>query len=145
MKVTLLMIVVSLASVAVEAGERVTDIDIFTDSLHPIVVGVVTPSLHIRYYDLDAAPRFEAELSTGLPSDPLAAERAARERLRTLGVTEFAARLATAFRGALLAHRYALVKYPAVVFDEEAVVYGVRDLSAALLRYERWRAERARR
>ena len=145
MKVALLIIAFSLASLAVKAGERVTRIDIFTDSLHPVVVDVVTPLMHIRYYDLDAAPRFEAELSGGLSSDPLAAERAARERLRTLDVTEYAARLATAFRGALLAHRYALVKYPAVVFDEEAVVYGVRDLSAALLRYDGWRAERARR
>lgn len=137
-----LLIALELVSLTCGAQEPAVHVDLFTDSTHPIAVHAAPPSVHVNYYDLDAAPRFEAMLSEGLPADPVAAERLARERLQSLDVGRYAAALRTAFRGALLAHSYALVKYPAMVFDGRAVIYGVRDLDDAFARYRSWRDER---
>ena len=39
--------------------------------------------------------------------------------------------------------QYGLEKYPAIVFDGELIVYGLTDLSTALMHYRRWRAGEA--
>lgn len=137
---TPLLIALCLVITTTEAQEPSIRVDVFTDSRHPVSVDSTSSSLQVNYYDLDAAPRFEETLSAGLPADPLAAERLARQRLQTLDLSHYASQLRAAFRGALLAHSYALVKYPALVFDGEAVVYGVRSLDDALQRYRRWRS-----
>ncbi len=41
--------------------------------------------------------------------------------------------------GLAKAKQYGLDRYPAIVFDGRAVVYGVRDLGEALARYRQWR------
>jgi len=35
-------------------------------------------------------------------------------------------------------------RYPAIVFDGQAVVYGVTDVETALAHYQKWRQEGAR-
>ena len=37
------------------------------------------------------------------------------------------------------AMQYGVDRYPAIVFDGQAVVYGVTDLKAALVHYQMWR------
>lgn len=137
-----LLILLSILASSAGAGERALRVDVFTDSTHPVALDGASTAIQISYHDLDAALRFEEQLSAGLPADPLAAEPLARQRLQALDLDRYAAQLRAAFRGALLAHGYALVKYPAIVFDGEAVVYGVRRLDAALRHYERWRSKR---
>jgi integrating conjugative element protein (TIGR03757 family) len=94
------------------------------------------PGAHLEVHDLGAPQRFEARLSAGLPGDPDAAQRLLEQRLQD---SDLEAQALAAFGGLLQAARLGLDRLPAVVFDGQAIVYGVLDLSTALAEYTRWR------
>ena len=91
----------------------------------------------IEVYALDGIDRLEAGLSESLPIDPKAARRAVLERVSVVdslrrGVAQRAA------LGLLNAAGYGIDRYPAIVFDGDAVVYGVTDMGEALRHYRLW-------
>jgi integrating conjugative element protein (TIGR03757 family) len=92
-------------------------------------------SVAVEVYALDALDRLAANLSDPLPTEPNVARRTARARLGRLapGQVEAARRAAS---GLLKAAGYGIDRYPAVVFDGHAVVYGVTDLDEALRHFE---------
>jgi len=92
----------------------------------------------LRVYELDSINRLEATLSQVLTADPGEAERIVLQRIQDLEARE-RARMGRAAIGLATAKQYGIDRYPAIVFDGEAVVYGVTDLQAALQRYRRWR------
>jgi integrating conjugative element protein (TIGR03757 family) len=49
-------------------------------------------------------------------------------------------RMQSSAQGLAKAMQYGIDRYPAVVFDGQAVVYGVTDLQAAIGHYQTWRA-----
>ena len=95
------------------------------------------PGVRIAVYDLGAAARFEAELSAGLPAEPAQAQIAAQERIHALG-EDLESHLQAAFGGLVRAARLDLDRLPAVVFNGQAIVYGITDLAAAHARYAEW-------
>jgi integrating conjugative element protein (TIGR03757 family) len=115
-------------------------IEVITDSAHPVTgLEAIAAHLEVYIYDLDSPSRLEAQLSEGLPADPTAAARLARQRLDTLGRQPLATPFAQAYAGLLKALEYGIDRYPAVVFDGGAsVVYGITDLDEALDYYRRW-------
>ena len=91
----------------------------------------------VQIYEIDGIKRFEAQLSRGLSSDADAARRQAIERVTHVyeGQKKQVQRSAIGLSKAV---QYGVDRYPAVVFDGEAVVYGVTDLGEALHRYRQW-------
>lgn len=120
-------------------------IEVFSTSEQP-VVGAEHERLRtatITTYAVDGLERFESELSEGLPADPDTAKAAALRRIQRLDDARMAPAKDAAF-GLAKAVQYGVDRYPAIVFDGRAVVYGVTDLVKALDRYEAWQREHAR-
>jgi integrating conjugative element protein (TIGR03757 family) len=92
-------------------------------------------SVAVEVYALDGLDRLVADLSDQLPTEPNVARRTARARLGRVGPGQLeAARQAAS--GLRKAAGYGIDRYPAVVFDGHAVVYGVTDLDEASRRFE---------
>lgn len=126
------------------AGEALS-VEVFTASERP-VTSVEDERLRtatVTTYAIDGLERFESGLSEGLPQDPEAAKAEALRRVQQLG----RARMVPAKNAAIglaKAVQYAVDRYPAIVFDGRAVVYGLTDLVEAIDRYEAWQREQAR-
>jgi len=122
---------VSLAFLASLAGspnaaDEVLSAVVFTDREHPIMHVDSLPGAKI--YRVDVLPSALARLSEGLPADDHAATGIVSRRLSILD----AEALRSCAQGLVLAKlRYRLDRYPAVVFEGRAVIYGVTDLAVA--------------
>ena len=118
-------------------------IEIFTTTDQPInaIDRFVEKHMHvaIQIHTLDAIKGLEDTLSQGLAADPEKAKRLVLDRLQQLnkGTRSQLEHSATALAKAV---QYGVEKYPAMIFDGELVVYGLTDLSVALMHYGLWRA-----
>ena len=136
----LLGLVFPLASVAPESPAP-TRIEIISDSTHPVAdVSLVQAQLgraaSIRYFEIDAQARLDEALSKNLPPNPEQARATALQRIQALDRTKLEEELSESLDGLLLAQRYGIDRYPAIVFDEgKIVVYGVTDLREAVNLY----------
>ena len=101
-----------------------------------INTGNVQPDIQIL--NLDTVGNIEQRLSDGLPVDPLQARIMTDQRITQIGRSQLDAELRTAYLplGTMMA--YALDRYPVIIFDREAVIYGVTDLAQAMNRYRLW-------
>lgn len=137
----LLGLVLPLASIAAEP-RMPNRIEIISDAAHPIEnIAVVQKQLgsgaSIRYFTIDAQARLDEALSKDLPADPEQARAIALKRIQALDRPGLAQELTESFEGLLLAQRYGVNRYPAIVFDEgKSVVYGVADLPEAVRLYQ---------
>lgn len=126
-------------STPVWAGEALS-IEVFTTSERS-VIGADQERLRtvtVTVYAVDGLERFESGLSEGLPADPETAKTEALRRIRHLDDTGMAPAKNAAI-GLGKAVQYGVNRYPAIVFDGRAVVYGVTDLGDAVARYAAWR------
>ena len=128
------------AAVAEVSPSRV---EIFTASDEPAwdlqEVPASLKDTDIRVYWLDGIHRLEAELSQRLPADAHSAERAVLERLQHLD-KDRRERVAESALALARAVHLGIDRYPAIVIDEQWVLYGLTDLSAAVTLYRRWQA-----
>ena len=137
----LLGLALPLAASAVESGMP-SRIDIISDAANPVEnIPVVEKQLgsgaSVRYFTIDAQARLDEALSKDLPADPEQARAIALKRIQTLDQPGLATELSESVEGLLLARRYGIDRYPAVVFDEgKHVVYGVVDLREAMRLYQ---------
>jgi integrating conjugative element protein (TIGR03757 family) len=128
------------AATAAAADPAVSErlrLQVFTSAAHPPVgleelAGVAT----VELYPVDAVARLEATLSAGLPDDPEAAKALALERLQALDEATIE-RLNAGASGLALARQHGLDRFPAVVIDGHAIVYGVMDLRQVVALYRR--------
>jgi len=94
----------------------------------------------VEVYALDGLDKLAANLSVQLPTEPNVARRTAMARLGRLDPgqvdPEQLDALQRAASGLLKAAEYGIDRYPAVVFDGYAVVYGVTDLDEAFRHFE---------
>ncbi len=110
--------------------------------IQPPVSDDVTSPPAMEVYEIDDIASLESALSKGLPADPDGAQRLVRKRL---GQVIDRSRLDHARRcaaGLLNATEYGINRYPAVVFDGDAVVYGITDIGEALRYYRMWKGGR---
>ena len=121
-----------------DATDRLPLIEVFIDSTQTATAGGDGATI----YHIDRVARLQHRLSEGLPADPELAKQRVLERLQHVDAS-VSAELEHAAQGLLLAVQYGLDRYPAVIFDGRAVVYGVTDLSEALSHYRRWQGEAA--
>lgn len=101
-------------------------VEIFTDRDHPLRNVEALPGAVV--YRIDGLARAMEKISADLPADQASASDLASRRLARLDRQE----LAEAAQGLTLAWlQYRLDRYPAIVFDGRAVIYGVTDLALA--------------
>ena len=126
------------------AGDALV-IETFATSEQPVVGGEHERlrTATITIYAVDGLERFESGLSEGLPADPEAAKAEALRRIHHLDDARMVPAKNAAY-GLAKAVQYGVDRYPAIVFDGRAVVYGVTDLVQALDRYEAWQREQTR-
>lgn len=89
-------------------------------------------------YEIDGVERLERFLSDGLPNNPEAAKRVALARIAELDEARMSA-VEQGTLGLAKAAQYGLDRYPAIVFNGEAVVYGITNVKAAVDLYQAWR------
>ncbi len=109
-------------------------IEIFTTARSPVATAA---GRAVQIYTLDALSAIEAGLSARLPRDSEIAAQLASAEIQGAW-RKNAETLTHAYQGLLKARQYSLQKLPAVVFDGQAVIYGITDLSQALSHYRRW-------
>lgn len=132
-----------LFSGVLQAGERLS-LEVFTAAEFP-VSGQDDRRMQgatVTVYAIDGLEQFDLALSQNLPTD---ADAAKAEALRRIGELDDA-RMAPAKDAAIglaKAVQYGVDRYPAIVVNGTAVLYGVTDLGEAVARYEAWRAVRS--
>lgn len=95
----------------------------------------------VQVHNLDAVGRIERQLSDGLPPDEKLARKIVEQRLTRDGFSKLENNLRDAYQGLLVSLRYSLNRYPAIILDDRAVIYGVSDIDLAVQRYRAWYAE----
>jgi integrating conjugative element protein (TIGR03757 family) len=109
----------------------------YTSAAHPpIGLEAIADSATVELYPVDAVARLEVTLSAGLPTDPEQAEARALERLQALDEATLE-RLNAGASGLALARQHGLDRFPAVVIDDHASVYGLMDLRQVVALYRR--------
>ena len=138
----------TLGDAASAAPEEVTPIriEVFTAGDRPIrppASDDIASLPPIELYEIDGIAQFEAELSDGLADNPETARRLAQERFGQIDRSRLdVARRSAA--GLINAGEYGVDRYPAIVFDGDAVVYGITDIGEALRHYGRWKGRAPR-
>lgn len=128
------------------ASELPTRIEVFTTTDSPITreAEPTQPDsgvIDLQIYELDGIQRIEAKLSERLTADPEQSKRVVLHRIQRLDEAE-RAQMQHAATGLAKAMQYGVDRYPAIVFDGEAAIYGVTDIGVAIQRYRRWREGR---
>ncbi len=121
------------------ADEPSIAIEVFTGSMNPVTNG--TDGITVYY--IDRIDRIQQELSKDLPANPEAAKQTALHRFQRID-SHLSSELENASKGLVQAMHYGIDRYPAIVFDGNAVVYGITDVRAATQRYRQWQTGEAR-
>jgi integrating conjugative element protein (TIGR03757 family) len=126
----------------VARAAELTTIELFTAADSPVDVDHAITGIadEVDVYAIDGVQRLEAELSRALPADARAAKRDVLARIDALNESRMQP-VRHAVLGLAKAMQYGLDRYPAIVFDRRAVVYGVTDAALALRRYRQWQEE----
>jgi integrating conjugative element protein (TIGR03757 family) len=122
------------------AGEiDLASAEVFSAADRPVAMALGSDQSPISatVYEIDGIERFQASLSRDLPRDPESAKRTALTRIGQLDAEQTAS-VRRAALGLAKASQYRLDRYPAIVFDGRAVVYGVTSLADALEHYRQW-------
>ena len=94
-------------------------------------------------YNIERIAHLQQALSKDLPSDPEKAKKLVLDRFQQID-TQLSHELENAANGLVQAMQYGIDRYPAIVFDGKAVVYGITDIRAATQRNRQWQAGEAR-
>ena len=144
---------VCLASVLLYSGATLADqhqqnqphvIEAFTSVKYPFVgvrgIGNKSRGHGITIYEIDGIESIERDLSIDMPADPEKSKRIALDRIQHMD-DPTKTKMQMAAHGLAKAMQYGVDRYPAIVFDGQAVVYGITDVQTALAHYRTWRRE----
>jgi len=130
-----------------EDGRKIksTLIEVFTASqysVHGQIIQRLTERGKGEYklYVIDRIDQLQQTLSRDLASDPDIARQKALKRFQSMD-SDLSQALENAAKGLAKAMQYDIDRYPAIVFDGEAVIYGVIDLDVAINYYRRWQSQ----
>jgi integrating conjugative element protein (TIGR03757 family) len=135
---------VNVVQVAHSAGTHACLVEVFTTTQWPLAGEDFTSRQsagqgnEIHVYELDGIRRIETELSKGLAADPVQSEHIVLQRIQQLD-EPIRTRMKSTADGLARIMQYGIDRYPAIVFDGQAVVYGVTDLAVAFAHYQAWR------
>ena len=120
-------------------------IEVFTADKHPLIdtdargAGSHVRERKITVYKIDGIQSVERVLSLNLPGEPQQAKQIALHRIQSMD-EQTRSSMHAAATALAKAMQVGLDRYPAVVFDGKAVVYGVTDLAVAREQYRAWQA-----
>lgn len=112
------------------AQAKAISITIFTDKLHPID----TTNIHVRYFEIDTVQQLINQLNQSLQG---LTKAEARVKAQTF-LNEHKEELSNSAEGLARAEQLKVTQFPAIVFDNKAVIYGQTRLTEALAEYEQW-------
>lgn len=118
------------------ASEDPESIEVFVGSTYH----EINSMKYTTVYRLDRIDELQEELSHQLPVDPEKAKQLALRRFQRMD-TQHIHELENAAKGLMQALQYGINRYPAIVFDGQAVVYGVTDIDAAARFYDHWKEQ----
>ncbi len=139
----LIMVVLS-GVTAADAYSSPTSVEVFTTTEQAVAGASAidfkqqVPDINLQVYRLDGIRQMELTLSGNLPNDAEAAKRIVLQRIQKMDKPSTALMQQAAI-GLAKVIQYGIDRYPVIVFNGEAVVYGVTDPGEALRRYRRWR------
>ena len=93
----------------------------------------------IEILNLDSVTDIEQRLGEGLPNDPELARTLVDQRIAHIGRTTLDTELRAAYLPLSTMMAYGLDRYPVIIFDRQAVIYGVTDLTQAIDQYRQWK------
>jgi integrating conjugative element protein (TIGR03757 family) len=120
-------------------------IEVFTSEKYAVVetgikgTGSNVQVPEITVYKIDAIQSVERELSRELPAAPQQSKPIVLQRIQNLDEPA-RSRMQAAATGLAKAMQYGIDRFPAIVFDRQAVVYGETDVQAARTHYQAWRS-----
>ena len=138
----LILAIVSRDAVA-DVTVGMMQVEVFTTTDREVVTeyAINTTELYrnidFQFYPLNGLQLVEAELSKYLTADPEQSKHQIFERIQIPG-DQSRVRMQRSAIGLARAMQYGIDRFPAIVFDSQAVVYGVTDLHVALAHYEAW-------
>lgn len=94
--------------------------------------------MEFSHYEIDQITQLQRELSRGLPNDAEQAKPLVLQRFQLIDAA-VSQRLENTAKGLVKALHYGIDRTPAMVFDGQAVIYGVIDVDEATQRYRQWR------
>lgn len=111
----------------------------FTDSRRLPISNSGVPDVSVTVYDLSAPQRAIDELNAEikLPANKETATAIAKAFLQRHQV-ELVKRILPTYEGQTKAINYGISRYPALVFNGLAVIYGITDIKKGLTYYQRW-------
>ena len=134
----ILLLATSLGCYADESGkDKVLFIELFTTS-QPLENTSLHSNVAYTHYEIDQINQLQRELSRGLPKDAEQAKQLVLQRFQLIDAT-VSQRLENTAKGLVIAMDYGIDRTPAMVFDSQAVIYGVTDVDEATKRYRQWR------
>jgi len=98
------------------------------------------PGISLTVYRIDGLRTLETQLSVELSADPGTASAEAAQRFRRLEADDLRP-AEEAARGLVRALELGIDRYPAIVIEDQVILYGLRDPETALDRYRTWRVE----
>ncbi|WP_445375461.1 TIGR03757 family integrating conjugative element protein [Photorhabdus tasmaniensis] len=110
---------------------------IYTDTSHP----PRNADQRVRVVYLDGAEQLQAQRFGQLSADPPRAVKQARQILQSPLWHQQEQHISQAYQGLLNAWTLGLEKFPAVVFDDNYVVYGTSDMKQAWLLWDTYQQE----
>jgi len=136
---TVLIVMIAAAtacsSVYAEAPREPLRLDVFTTENRPVRGATEFlkrhPGAAVHVHRVDRIERLEAELSVNLSANPDKARSQALERLQGLS-KERQEQLEQTAKGLALALQLDIKRVPAIVINQERVIYGLTDLTAVL-------------
>ena len=97
-----------------------------------------SPSLDVKVLNLDAVTAVERNLSEDLPADSVQAQALVEQRIAEIGRSNLEAEIRKAYLPLATMMSYGLDRYPVIIFDRRAVIFGVTDLPWAISQYRQW-------
>lgn len=117
---------------------------VFTDSRRFSISHMDSTDVSVTVYDLAAPKLAVADLNAALklPVNPEQAAAIAKNYLQN-HQAELAGRILPTYEGLSKAIDLGVSQYPALVFNDKAVIYGVTDIQEGLRLYQNWQQGKA--
>ncbi len=110
------------------------DITVIASDDKPVNIAGYQENIH--YLNLDAISAIEKQLAKDLPINEQEALAIVENRISDIGQERLNARITAAYQAIIIALRYGVDRYPAIIFDNRFLVYGVADLETAIKHYQ---------
>ena len=138
----LFLVVITLTEGELQADESRDPLRIvvITSDQYPMSNGIGNDrgDFTIEVLNLDAVADFEQILGSRLPANEHQALALVKQRIANIGQSQLNTELHHAYQALSAAMSYGMDRYPAIIIDQQVILYGVTDLALAIKKYRQW-------